>query len=467
MSKKPSAAGSSKGSALGATTPAVTRTTLAADADDVVALIAEPQLRGRGSLSARNSLSGPSGSSEHSNGHQSTGSTSGAAFPSKHTFPQPMSRAVVEDDWPGYGSGNGIGDKHIDEDHLRLLNEYEMDGMMDSRGADVTGYEPPPAGTGSKRSHGFLYYVQRFLLPRSRPGRTLLLIFAISFALLSLIKSTHPHLVPSPLHHFLPTSAATTGRLLHTNSPYVSPATSNSPLVGAGGTASIAHSSAWALTGIPGGVRGAPTLDDRLRMLLERPSLMQWEMELQNRHGCPFYTYDRNSEWMMALSALRRSCEPLPAAYFFHEEKIQQWDSINSGDVMRYRNTLIAYLKELEDEGHDLLYRAPALGLGGVKRGIIMAGGGGVGAGGAPVNEAGAHALLHSKPSSASSSPSRCCARRSSAASPSSSSITRTRCRTPRSARRLSRSSMSPCARSKRRSLAGIGVRVQARVGDV
>lgn len=67
-------------------------------------------------------------------------------------------------------------------------------------------------------------------------------------------------------------------------------------------------------------------------------------------------------------------------AYFFHEEKIQQWDGINSGDVMRYRNTLIAYLKELEDEGHDLLYRAPGMGLGGVKRGIIMAGGGGVSA---------------------------------------------------------------------------------------
>lgn len=38
------------------------------------------------------------------------------------------------------------------------------------------------------------------------------------------------------------------------------------------------------------------SLDARLKELLERPALDQWEFETLCRHGCPFYTYSRNSE---------------------------------------------------------------------------------------------------------------------------------------------------------------------------
>lgn len=37
------------------------------------------------------------------------------------------------------------------------------------------------------------------------------------------------------------------------------------------------------------------SLDARLRDLLDRPALDQWQYETLCRHGCPFYTYSRNS----------------------------------------------------------------------------------------------------------------------------------------------------------------------------
>lgn len=38
------------------------------------------------------------------------------------------------------------------------------------------------------------------------------------------------------------------------------------------------------------------SLDARLKELLDRPALDQWEFETLCRHGCPFYTYSRNSK---------------------------------------------------------------------------------------------------------------------------------------------------------------------------
>ena len=39
---------------------------------------------------------------------------------------------------------------------------------------------------------------------------------------------------------------------------------------------------------------------------------------------------------------------------------------------------MVAHLKELEDEGIDLIYKEKGMGIGGVKRGIIVTGGDGV-----------------------------------------------------------------------------------------
>lgn len=64
--------------------------------------------------------------------------------------------------------------------------------------------------------------------------------------------------------------------------------------------------------------------------------------------------------------------------YFFHDGKQEEWERLNSGDVVRYRNNMVAHLKELEDEGIDLIYKEKGMGIGGVKRGIIVTGGDGV-----------------------------------------------------------------------------------------
>lgn len=176
--------------------------------------------------------------------------------------------------------------------------EYEMDTPLERpyRQASFFAADDYTAVTGvGGKQPTRISSIIRFFYSRSR-SRSLVLIFAISFALLSLVKSTHPHLVPSPLHSFLPSSGSSP-LLLSTSSPYVSPSTSSSPLIGNGGVASLSAASAWALTGIPGGVKHSPSLDERLRMLLEKPQLMHDEMEVVNRHECPMYTYDRDSEY--------------------------------------------------------------------------------------------------------------------------------------------------------------------------
>lgn len=48
------------------------------------------------------------------------------------------------------------------------------------------------------------------------------------------------------------------------------------------------------------------SLDARLRELLDRPALEQWEFEPLCRRGCPFYTYSRNSEIYCMLTVLRQ-----------------------------------------------------------------------------------------------------------------------------------------------------------------
>lgn len=42
------------------------------------------------------------------------------------------------------------------------------------------------------------------------------------------------------------------------------------------------------------------SLDARLKDLLDRPALDQWQYEALCRHGCPFYTYSRNSMSLFA-----------------------------------------------------------------------------------------------------------------------------------------------------------------------
>ncbi|KAG7563015.1 hypothetical protein FFLO_01573 [Filobasidium floriforme] len=96
------------------------------------------------------------------------------------------------------------------------------------------------------------------------------------------------------------------------------------------------------------------SLDERLRDLMTRPVLEQWELELTNRYQCPMYTYSRMT-------------------YFFHEGKEEQWKSIGRDDIRKYRNKMISHLKEVEESGEPLVW-TPALG-GPYKRGIILTGG--------------------------------------------------------------------------------------------
>lgn len=81
------------------------------------------------------------------------------------------------------------------------------------------------------------------------------------------------------------------------------------------------------------------TLETRLQYLLARPELNQWEVEYSNRYKCPFYTYNRNT-------------------YFFHVDgnKPEQWEALNSGDVARYRHTLVDYLRKVEKQGEKLVW---------------------------------------------------------------------------------------------------------------
>ncbi len=257
----------------------------------------------RGSLSGEAGGAGPtfrtgggsgSGSSSIHRGHTSTGSTSSTSFPLQvNTF---NSRSSMSNTTSSPRTGVAHADA-AEFDIDGIAPEYETDTPLERSRPGATYFSEnysPTTGAGG-RSPSRIAPILRFILSRSR-SRSLVLLFAISFALLSLLKATHPHLVPSPLHSFLP-STGSSSLLLTTSSPYVSPSTSSSPLPGHGGAASLSAASAWGLTGIPGGVKNSPTLDERLRVLLEKPALMHWEMEVVNRHECPMYTYDRNSEY--------------------------------------------------------------------------------------------------------------------------------------------------------------------------
>lgn len=104
------------------------------------------------------------------------------------------------------------------------------------------------------------------------------------------------------------------------------------------------------------------TLEARLSYLLSRPALHQWEAELPSRHGCPFYTYSRNT-------------------YFFHDGKPEQWEKISPTDIRRYRSKMVDYLRGVEREGGKLVWDesmqkdTPK----DMRRGIILTGNEGVG----------------------------------------------------------------------------------------
>lgn len=101
------------------------------------------------------------------------------------------------------------------------------------------------------------------------------------------------------------------------------------------------------------------TLDERLRELMERPALDQWEMEHLNRHECPFYTFSRNT-------------------YFYHDGKDKEWEDVKRADVVRYRNAMVSHLKEVEASGDHLVWTpeyARERSGGEIKRGIILTGG--------------------------------------------------------------------------------------------
>ena len=103
------------------------------------------------------------------------------------------------------------------------------------------------------------------------------------------------------------------------------------------------------------------TLEARLSYLLSRPALHQWEAELPSRHGCPFYTYSRNT-------------------YFFHDGKPEQWEKISPTDIRRYRSKMVDYLRGVEREGGKLVWdesmqkNTPK----DMRRGIILTGNEGV-----------------------------------------------------------------------------------------
>jgi alpha 1,2-mannosyltransferase len=79
------------------------------------------------------------------------------------------------------------------------------------------------------------------------------------------------------------------------------------------------------------------TLEARLSYLMDRPALDHNMAELPSRYGCPSLTYNR--DW-----------------YFFHNEKKGQWEHLTGGDVLRYRNKLVEYLRTVEREGGKLVW---------------------------------------------------------------------------------------------------------------
>ncbi|KAJ9118619.1 hypothetical protein QFC22_003839 [Naganishia vaughanmartiniae] len=89
------------------------------------------------------------------------------------------------------------------------------------------------------------------------------------------------------------------------------------------------------------------SLDARLRELLDRPALEQWEFE------------------------------PLCRPYFYHDGKDSEWQAIGREDIRRYRNSMVSHLKDVEASGDHLVWTQDYLRDhgGSVKRGIILTGG--------------------------------------------------------------------------------------------
>lgn len=85
---------------------------------------------------------------------------------------------------------------------------------------------------------------------------------------------------------------------------------------------------------------GVPlNLEARLKHLLSRPALDQWEAELSNRYNCPFFTYARNT-------------------YFFHEQdnKDEKWKALTKDEVKTYRRKMVEYLRQLDRDGKKLVW---------------------------------------------------------------------------------------------------------------
>lgn len=79
------------------------------------------------------------------------------------------------------------------------------------------------------------------------------------------------------------------------------------------------------------------TLEARLSYLLQRPALDHNQADMPSRYNCPSFTYNRNY-------------------YFFHDGKPEQWERVNAGDVMRYRNRMVDHLRTVEREGGKLVW---------------------------------------------------------------------------------------------------------------
>lgn len=105
------------------------------------------------------------------------------------------------------------------------------------------------------------------------------------------------------------------------------------------------------------------TLEARLKHLLQRPVLEQFEAELPNRHGCPFYTYSRNT-------------------YFFHDGLDERWHKVTKDEVRRYRQKIVDFFRTLDRENKPIVWdksmeeNTPV----DQRRGLIYTGGEGVSA---------------------------------------------------------------------------------------
>lgn len=103
------------------------------------------------------------------------------------------------------------------------------------------------------------------------------------------------------------------------------------------------------------------TLEARLKYLLQRPALDQWEAELPNRYNCPMFTFARNT-------------------YFFHDGKDEEWKKVSKDDVRRYRQKMVDYFRSLDREGKKIIWDKSMEASTPVdqRRGLIYTGGEGV-----------------------------------------------------------------------------------------